>query len=245
MIGGALKRFQLFQCRSQAPAGTRTYPKPPRSSLCRRDKYSTAQPRCIAGGIHPHPESPASLRTGALPGLECGAEEPIWGFCREAAVPVTLQSWLPMLQLCKVTSSLLISNAKAACNEDLLTREGVTFCVNVTRQQPFPSLQQVRGIRVPVFDDPAEDLYRYFEQCSDAIEEAVKSGGKCLVYCKNGRSRSAAICTAYLMRHQKLPLKDAFETVKAARPVAEPNSGFWSQLQRYEEDLQIQSSPTS
>ncbi|XP_009874540.1 PREDICTED: dual specificity phosphatase 28 [Apaloderma vittatum] len=141
-----------------------------------------------------------------------------------------------MLQLCKVTDSLLISNAKAACSEELLTREGVTFCVNVTRQQPFPGLQQVRGMRVPVFDDPAEDLYRYFEECSDAIEEAVKSG--CLVYCKNGRSRSAAICTAYLMRHRKLPLRDAFETVKTARPAAEPNAGFWSQLQRYEEDLQ-------
>ncbi|XP_074888096.1 dual specificity phosphatase 28 [Buteo buteo] len=144
-----------------------------------------------------------------------------------------------MLQLCQVTTSLLISNARAACDEELLVREGVTFCVNVTRQQPFPSLQQVQGIRIPVFDDPAEDLYRYFEQCSDAIEEAVKSGGKCLVYCKNGRSRSAAICTAYLMRHRKLTLKDAFETVKTARPVAEPNAGFWSQLQRYEEDLQI------
>ncbi|XP_031460885.1 dual specificity phosphatase 28 [Phasianus colchicus] len=139
----------------------------------------------------------------------------------------------------KVTASLLISNARTACNAELLAREGVTFCVNVTRQQPFPSFQQARGMRVPVFDDPAEDLYRYFERCSDAIEEAVRSGGKCLVYCKNGRSRSAAICTAYLMRHRNLPLKDAFEAVKAARPVAEPNTGFWSQLQRYEEDLKI------
>uniref|UniRef100_A0A8C9FDC2 Dual specificity phosphatase 28 n=1 Tax=Pavo cristatus TaxID=9049 RepID=A0A8C9FDC2_PAVCR len=139
----------------------------------------------------------------------------------------------------KVTASLLISNARMACNAEMLAQEGVTFCVNVTRQQPFPSLQQARGMRVPVFDDPAEDLYRYFEQCSDAIEEAVKSGGKCLVYCKNGRSRSATICTAYLMRHRNLPLKDAFEVVKAARPVAEPNAGFWSQLQRYEEDLKI------
>ncbi|XP_074009545.1 dual specificity phosphatase 28 [Numenius arquata] len=148
-----------------------------------------------------------------------------------------------MLQLSQVTSSLLISNAKAACNEELLRREGVTFCVNVTRQQPFPSLQQVQGIRIPVFDDPAEDLYRYFEQCSDAIEEAVKSGGKCLVYCKNGRSRSAAVCTAYLMRQRQLPLKDAFQAVKAARPVAEPNAGFWSQLQRYEDHLQIPKQP--
>ncbi|XP_043378235.1 dual specificity phosphatase 28 isoform X2 [Chelonia mydas] len=108
------------------------------------------------------------------------------------------------------------------------------------RQQPFPGLHQVRNLRVPVFDDPLEDLYNYFEQCSNAIEDTVRSGGKCLVYCKNGCSRSAAICTAYLMRHQNLTLKDAFETVKTARPGVEPNTGFWSQLQRYEEHLQMQ-----
>ncbi|NXC49985.1 DUS28 phosphatase, partial [Penelope pileata] len=137
----------------------------------------------------------------------------------------------------KVTAALLISSARAACDAELLAREGVTFCVNVSRQQPFPGLQQARGMRVPVFDDPAEDLYKYFEQCGDAIEAAIRSGGKCLVYCKNGRSRSAAICTAYLMRHRNLPLQDAFQMVKTARPVAEPNAGFWSQLQRYEEEL--------
>ncbi|XP_015493672.1 dual specificity phosphatase 28 [Parus major] len=143
-----------------------------------------------------------------------------------------------MLQLCPVTSSLLLGTARAACDEELLLREGITLCVNVTRQQPFPGLRRVRGIRVPVFDDPAEDLARFFEPCGAAIEEAVRAGGRCLVYCKNGRSRSAAICTAYLMRHRQLSLKDAFEAVKTARPVAEPNAGFWSQLQKYEEDLQ-------
>ncbi|NXB37926.1 DUS28 phosphatase, partial [Eulacestoma nigropectus] len=155
-----------------------------------------------------------------------------------AAVPPPGAPWPPMLQLCQVTASLLLGTARAACDEELLEREGVTFCVNVTRQQPFPGLQRVRGIRVPVFDDPAEDLHRYLEPCAAAIHEAVRGGGKCLVYCKNGRSRSAAVCTAYLMRHRRLPLKEAFEIVKTARPVAEPNAGFWSQLQRYEEDLQ-------
>ncbi|NXS17224.1 DUS28 phosphatase, partial [Mystacornis crossleyi] len=144
----------------------------------------------------------------------------------------------PMPQLCRVTASLLLGTARAACDEELLEREGVTLCVNVTRQQPFPGLPRLRGLRVPVFDDPAEDLFRHFEPCAAAIEEAVRAGGRCLVYCKNGRSRSAAICTAYLMRHGRLPLKDAFEAVKSARPVAEPNAGFWAQLQRYEEFLQ-------
>ncbi|NXM80234.1 DUS28 phosphatase, partial [Oenanthe oenanthe] len=141
----------------------------------------------------------------------------------------------PMPQLCRVTESLLLGTARAACDGELLAREGVTFCVNVTRQQPFPALP---GIRVAVRDDPAEDLLRHLERSAAAIERALRAGGRCLVYCKNGRSRSAAVCTAFLMRHLRLPLGDAFQVVKAARPVAEPNAGFWSQLQRYEEDLQ-------
>ncbi|NXX77547.1 DUS28 phosphatase, partial [Urocolius indicus] len=144
--------------------------------------------------------------------------------------------WPRMPQLCPVTASLLIGSAGAARDPELLRREGITFCVNVSRQQPSPG--RVPAIRVPVFDVPAEDLHRYFEECGEAIAAAVSSGGRCLVYCKNGRSRSAAICTAYLMRHRQLSLRDAFQAVKAARPVAEPNAGFWSQLQRYEEELQ-------
>ncbi|XP_060624157.2 dual specificity phosphatase 28 [Anolis sagrei] len=145
-----------------------------------------------------------------------------------------------MLSLCKVTDSLFISNSKSACDESLLAQERITFCLNVSRQQPFPSTQQIQTLRIPVFDDPSEDLYKYFDRCSDAIESIVQNGGRCLVYCKNGRSRSAAICTAHLMRNQNLGLKEAFELVKMARPVAEPNPGFWSQLQKYEEHLQMQ-----
>ncbi|XP_013907608.1 PREDICTED: dual specificity phosphatase 28 [Thamnophis sirtalis] len=145
-----------------------------------------------------------------------------------------------MLSLCKIADSLFISNSRSACCESLLSQERITFCINVSRQQPFPSFQQSHLLRIPVFDDPSENLYKYFEHCSDAIEDTIQRGGKCLVYCKNGRSRSATICTAYLMKHQKLRLKEAFEIVKIARPMAEPNVGFWSQLQKYEDHLQRQ-----
>ncbi|XP_039212989.1 dual specificity phosphatase 28 isoform X1 [Crotalus tigris] len=148
------------------------------------------------------------------------------------------------MSLCKVTDSLFVSNSRSACCESLLSQERITFCINVSRQQPFPSFQQGQLLRIPVFDDPSEDLYKYFEHCSDAIEDIIQRGGKCLVYCKNGRSRSATICTAYLMKHQKLRLKDAFEIVKNARPTAEPNAGFWSQLQKYEDHLQRQQQRT-
>ncbi|XP_023498510.2 dual specificity phosphatase 28 [Equus przewalskii] len=141
----------------------------------------------------------------------------------------------------RVAPSLFLGSARAAAAPELLARAGVTLCVNVSRQQPGPSAPGVGELRVPVFDDPAEDLLVHLEPTCAAMEAAVRAGGACLVYCKNGRSRSAAVCTSYLMRHRGLGLEAAFQAVKSARPVAEPNPGFWAQLQKYEEALQSRS----
>ncbi|XP_057712536.1 dual specificity phosphatase 28 [Corythoichthys intestinalis] len=141
-----------------------------------------------------------------------------------------------MQLLCEVTSQLLISDARSACASELLRQEAVTLCVNVTRRQPLPEAP-IAGLRVAVSDRPDEDLYLHLEACVDTIRAEVRNGGRCLVYCKNGRSRSAAVCAAYLMKHRRLPLADALQKVKAARPVIAPNAGFLEQLQRYEDDL--------
>ncbi|XP_012517879.1 PREDICTED: dual specificity phosphatase 28 [Propithecus coquereli] len=141
----------------------------------------------------------------------------------------------------RVAPALFLGSARAAGATELLARAGVTLCVNVSRQQPGPRAPGVAELRVPVFDDPAEDLLAHLEPTCAAMEAAVRAGGACLVFCKNGRSRSAAVCTAYLMRHRGLSLARAFEMVKRARSVAQPNEGFWSQLQKYEEALQAQS----
>uniref|UniRef100_A0AAY5F1M4 Dual specificity phosphatase 28 n=1 Tax=Electrophorus electricus TaxID=8005 RepID=A0AAY5F1M4_ELEEL len=122
-----------------------------------------------------------------------------------------------MLPLCKITDSLLISNARSACNDELIQKEAVTLCINVSKQQA--------------------DLYKYFDRCADAIHSEANRGGRTVVYCKNGRSRSATICVAYLMKHQGLTLTNAFEVMKRARPVVEPNQGFWAQLEQYEQEM--------
>ncbi|XP_061587636.1 dual specificity phosphatase 28 [Cololabis saira] len=138
-----------------------------------------------------------------------------------------------MLQLCQVTNALFISNARSACSEQLLQQEAVTLCINVSKQQPFPS-GGVAKLQIPVYDDPSEDLYSHFDRCADAIQKEAGRGGRSVVYCKNGRSRSATICIAYLMKHRGLTLADAIQRVKTARHVIDPNPGFLSQLQRYE-----------
>lgn len=112
--------------------------------------------------------------------------------------------------LCKVTDSLFISNARSACSDELLQKEAVTLCINVSKQQPCPSAR-VSTLRVPVYDDPNEDLHAHFDRCADVILREAARGGRTVVYCKNGRSRSATICIAYLMKHQSLSLTEAYE----------------------------------
>lgn len=163
-----------------------------------------------------------------------------------------------MLQLCRVTDCLSISNARSACSGELLRRGGVTLCINVSQQQPFADAPAVRRVRVPVRDAPDQDLFSHFDCCAYAIREEGARGGHAVVYCKNGRSRSATVCAAYLMKHHGLSLANAlqvgnsgkprplpplntrvlpFQKVKMARQVIDPNPGFLTQLRRYEEEL--------
>uniref|UniRef100_A0A3B4GKH5 Dual specificity phosphatase 28 n=1 Tax=Pundamilia nyererei TaxID=303518 RepID=A0A3B4GKH5_9CICH len=108
--------------------------------------------------------------------------------------------------------SLKISrtNARSACSDELIQQEAVTLCINVSKQQPFPS-SSITKLQIPIYDDPNEDLYSHFDRCADAIQKEANRGGRSVVYCKNGRSRSATICIAYLMKHRKLSLTDALQ----------------------------------
>ncbi|KAI5650592.1 hypothetical protein M9H77_36597 [Catharanthus roseus] len=82
------------------------------------------------------------------------------------------------------------------------------------------------------------NISQYFEDCFEFIEEAKKSGGGVLVHCFLGRSRSATIVVAYLMKKHGMSLAQALAHVKERRPVAGPNSGFIAQLQNLEKTLQ-------
>lgn len=72
---------------------------------------------------------------------------------------------------------------------------------------------------------------------SPLTDSVKQNGGRVLVHCQAGISRSATICLAYLMHTQRVKLDEAFDFVKQRRQVISPNLAFMGQLLQFETDV--------
>lgn len=68
-----------------------------------------------------------------------------------------------------------------------------------------------------VSDDGIDSIRPSIDISSDFIEEARASGGKVLVHCRVGVSRSATLVIAYLMRHLEMDLASAYLLCRSRR----------------------------
>ncbi len=150
--------------------------------------------------------------------------------CREDSVPCVISG----------CDFLYIGSVGSACSPDILTSLGIThvLCVadgidksNILSQNGFICLYA--GVR----DDPETNIKAIFETCFSFIDEARINEGKVLVYCFQGKSRSATVCCAYLMRFKQLRFIQALDIIRETRIIAAPNLGFIVVLRKFEKDL--------
>ena len=79
-------------------------------------------------------------------------------------------------------------------------------------------------------DSPSEDITSILYDVFDYFEDVREQGGRVFVHCCQGVSRSTSLVIAYLMWREGQSFEDAFQYVKAARGIADPNMGFACQL---------------
>lgn len=138
--------------------------------------------------------------------------------------------------LCRITDHLYLSNKRAANDSSLLKGNGISCVINVSEHRGS-SPPGTEYIHLPVSDTPLAPLGAHFGEVADKIRSRAEGGGRVLVHCNAGASRSAALCMAYLMKHRGVTLLEAHGWVRACRPLVRPNPGFWRQLIQYEAEL--------
>ncbi|XP_026199272.1 dual specificity protein phosphatase family protein [Anabas testudineus] len=140
--------------------------------------------------------------------------------------------------LSRVTDHLFLSSSRAANDPDQVSRWDITCIFNVTETRSrCPPPPGVEYIHLPVCDSPVSPLGDHFDRVADKVQLVAEGGGRTLVHCRAGVSRSAALCLAYLLKHRGVSLLEAHGWLKTCRPIVRPNNGFWEQLIRYEVEL--------
>ncbi|EAY11787.1 Dual specificity phosphatase, catalytic domain containing protein [Trichomonas vaginalis G3] len=133
-----------------------------------------------------------------------------------------------------VMDGLYISGEMCSSDLKLLQNFQITHIVNMNaKQSPTSFPDKFIYFNVHIIDSVFETLTDEFWEAVKFTDEAIKSGGKVLVHCRKGISRSAALCFAFLLRYRGYQPDDAIKLIQKARPMISINDGFMKQILEY------------
>ena len=125
-------------------------------------------------------------------------------------------------------------------NPNLIHEMGITCIINATHEmnRPLIDTKTVEYIKIRIHDTPNTNIFYLFKPVSQLIEANTEAGGKTLIHCTLGKSRSASLYIAYFMTCHDLTYCEALGWVKSNRFIVNPNRGFRKQLREYEKSLE-------
>ncbi|GAA6009877.1 hypothetical protein JCM11491_000849 [Sporobolomyces phaffii] len=138
----------------------------------------------------------------------------------------------------EIVPGLYVGPFQPSWKLDILQGLGIShiLCIAESREAhlvraKFPEHFQYLIQEIRDADD--QNLIRIFPQAQTFIDGALSAGGRVLVHCGDGISRSPAIVTAYIMMKTSLSYEDAFAFVQARRFCVSPRIEFVRQLEAY------------
>ncbi|CAI2379067.1 unnamed protein product [Moneuplotes crassus] len=161
---------------------------------------------------------------GRFPHLDvCGCEIPSFIALKE-------------IKLIEVIDGVFMGPFQAAFKTRELLENNVTHILNLSTRE-FTKRKFFKYLDINIYDNHTEDARKYFRITNRFIKKAKEEGGKVLVSCIAGKSRSPTFILAYLIGVEKVKLKDGLALLRQFVPEVEPNDAFIKQLQEY--DLEI------
>ncbi|KAG8338271.1 dual specificity protein phosphatase 3 [Homalodisca vitripennis] len=148
----------------------------------------------------------------------------------------------------EVYPNIYIGDASSAKNKQYLMKLGISHVVNtaegkllgqVDTDQDFYRNTTIQYLGFSIMDLPVSNIGQYFAEVADFMEKAIKGGGKVLVHCLMGMSRSSTCVLAYLMIKEGMTAAEAIKQVRQHRDIR-PNDGFLLQLVQLDYKLQAQ-----
>jgi len=151
----------------------------------------------------------------------------------------------------EVFPGIFLGDSRIAMNRTELRRLGITHVLNaakgtkfsqVNTNQAFYNCCGIKFMGLDLMDSENCKIDAYFTTAASFIDKALRDfsgGGKILVHCFMGISRSATFVLAYLMIHRHVRLEEAFKLVLKKRRIL-PNDGFLAKLIHLQKKLMLE-----
>ncbi|KAI0674824.1 protein-tyrosine phosphatase-like protein [Trametes maxima] len=133
-------------------------------------------------------------------------------------------------QASEILPNLFLADMYTATSPAALAQLRATHVVSVVQTPPYRYEKPTAHLCVPVEDNADANLLDFLDCAVRWIHDALAGGGRVLVHCVWGMSRSATVVAAYLVAARKMALADALVHIRARRPIVRPNAGFMQQL---------------
>jgi len=137
-----------------------------------------------------------------------------------------------------VEGFLYVAGEIIANNEKVLEEVGITHIVNAAGdacENRFP--EKIKYLTLYLKDSRGENIECVFYEVINFIDSVKQQGGKVLVHCVQGISRSVALCISYLICRHGHTYTSALGHIREQRGIASPNPAFWAQLVNFQHRL--------
>jgi protein-tyrosine phosphatase len=138
----------------------------------------------------------------------------------------------------EVLPFLFVGGEMPAADKAQLISKKITHvcnCAAIALPNSYPDLFEYLPLRLS--DSPDEPIFDLFAVVVGYIERSWTMGGKTLVHCNQGVSRSCSFAIAYIMWKQGQCYDAAYDQVRAHRTICSPNPGFMVKLLNWEQRL--------
>ena len=98
-----------------------------------------------------------------------------------------------------VYPNIYVGNYSVTTNLDLLKGLGITHIISVIPTFNPAFEDKFKYLHIQAYDDEYQDIKQYFDITNEFIKSCLFEGGKVLIHCMVGRSRSVSIFIAFLI----------------------------------------------
>lgn len=146
---------------------------------------------------------------------------------------------------------LYISSVGAVYNDSpsYLLSLNITHIVNCSSNKlKNKHTEHFQYFNLSIEDNESTDIFvnsrlaYEIEHCLEYIHNAVISnsyGSKVLIHCYQGKSRSATIIIAYLIKYHSISYSAALTIVRSSRSIIQPHLHFAKQLQAFSDSIEL------